>query len=171
MQCIAFVVLKRTNYPPLVTLNRFDKIPISIQKKLALQVIQVMWFPFLSPPDRWNVWIVNFEFRLRPLLMFVQLRTISVGMHHFICIYISIVNFELGFQSFFCPSHYEFLIILIIIIIRSSSSLLLSADHHHHIYILWRRFLPSPSFPRVTIISKITLINILKIKWWWCQYQ
>ena len=114
-----------------MTFNRFDKIPISIQKKLALQVIQVMWFPFLSPPDRWNVWIVNFEFRLRPLLMFVQLRTISVGMHHFVLylhfnckfwIGISVIFLSISLRISDHHNHYYYQIIIISIIISWSSS-------------------------------------------------
>ena len=39
---------------------------------------------YVVSADGWNIWIVNFEFRLRSLLMFVELRKwqISAGIHH-----------------------------------------------------------------------------------------
>ena len=131
-----------------------------------------MWFPFLSPPDRWNVWIVNFEFRLRPLLMFVQLRTISVGMHHFVLylhfnckfwIGISVIFLSISLQISDHHNHYYYQIIIITFTFYEG------AFSQAPLFQEWPLSVKSPwsTFWKLKgdgiSISKITLINILKM--------
>ena len=74
------ITLENITYFELNSINKIKSLCEAISKSSQ----EIGPQSYVVSADGWNIWIVNFEFRLRSLLMFVELRKwqISAGIHH-----------------------------------------------------------------------------------------